>query len=102
MAIFNLTSADFAAATSAGRVVVDFWATWCGPCRMQGPIMEQLAEAHPEEVKVCKVDVDSQPALAEQFGIMSIPTVIYFQDGKLTGKSVGVQSLAQLEAGLGL
>lgn len=102
MAVIELTGANFDEVTGSGRCAVDFWATWCGPCRMQAPIVDDFAEAHPDDVKVCKVDVDAQPALAARFGVMSIPTIIYFQDGKLTGKAIGVQSLAQLEAGLGL
>lgn len=102
MAIHNLTSADFDETTGTGKCVVDFWASWCGPCRMQAPIVEELAAAHPGEVSVCKVDVDAQPELAERFGIMSIPTLLFFQDGRNTGKAVGVQTLAELESALGL
>lgn len=102
VAIYNLTEEDFDSVTGTGKCMVDFWASWCGPCRMQGPIVETLAETHPDDVKVCKVDVDAQPALAERFGVMSIPTIIYFEDGKTTGKAVGVQTIERLEEGLGL
>ena len=71
-------------------VVIDFWASWCGPCRMLAPVVEEIAAEHPE-VKVCKVNVDDEPALAGQFGIMSIPTLLVFKDGQIAGQSVGVR-----------
>ncbi len=73
-------------------VLVDFWATWCGPCRMVAPIMEQVAEHYAGKVAVAKVDVDENPALASKFGIMSIPTVILFKDGQAVAKDVGARS----------
>ena len=76
-------------------VIVDFWATWCGPCRMLGPVIEELAEEHPE-IKVCKVNVDDEPDLAQQFNVMSIPFVAAFKDGKLYKASVGVQPKEEL------
>jgi len=74
---------------AAGPVLVDFWAEWCGPCRMQGPIVERFAEAHPD-VKVVKVDVDSARQVAGDYGIRSIPTIAVFQGGKLVASGVGV------------
>lgn len=71
-------------------VLVDFWATWCGPCRMLAPVIEQLGAQYEGKVVVGKVDTDEQPALAMQFGIMSIPTVILFKDGKEVERKVGV------------
>ena len=71
-------------------VIVDFWATWCGPCRMLSPVIEELAEEHPE-IKVCKVNVDDEPDLAQQFNVMSIPFVASFKGGQLHKSSVGVQ-----------
>lgn len=69
-------------------VLVDFWAAWCGPCRMLGPVVEELANEHPE-YKVCKIDVDAQQELAAQFGVQSIPTVLSFKGGKEAARSVG-------------
>ena len=71
-------------------VIVDFWATWCGPCRMLGPTIAELAEEHPE-IKVCKVNVDDEPDLAQEYGVMSIPFVASFKAGQLHKSSVGVQ-----------
>ena len=76
-------------------VLVDFWAGWCGPCKMLGPIVEQIAEEHPE-YKVGKVDVDDQRELAERFAVMSIPTVIAFKNGQKTGQLVGVSPKEKL------
>ena len=72
-------------------VLVDFWASWCGPCRMLAPTIDELA-AENDGIKVCKVNVDEQEELAATFGIMSIPTVLAFQNGKAVNQSVGVQS----------
>ena len=101
MAVTHLTKENFDASVASGKVVVDFWATWCGPCRMQSPILDQFAAAHPE-VSVCKVDVDEQPELAARFGVMSIPTLLFFVDGKLANKAVGLQSLDRLAAAMGV
>ena len=98
----HLTSADFDSVTASGRCVVDFWASWCGPCRMQGPILDEVDMALDGRAKVCKVDVDEQPELAARFGVMSIPTLIYFEDGNMTGKAVGVQMKEQIAAALGV
>jgi thioredoxin 1 len=72
-------------------VLVDFWATWCGPCRMVAPIIDEIAANYAGRVKVVKVDVDEAPELAERFGIASIPTVMLFRDGQEANRWVGVQ-----------
>jgi len=79
-------------------VLVDFWATWCGPCRMLAPIVAELAEEYADSLKVGKVNVDDEPALAAQFGIASIPTLLLFKNGKIAAQAVGYRPKAQLEA----
>ena len=71
-------------------VIVDFWATWCGPCRMIAPILEEISEEN-INVKICKVDVDDQPELAAEYGIQSIPTLIVFKNGEPVNKAIGVR-----------
>ena len=78
-------------------VLVDFWATWCGPCRMLAPVIEEIAEDYEKEIKVGKINVDEERALAIQFGIESIPTVLLFKAGKIVAKSVGFRTKEQLE-----
>lgn len=70
-------------------VFVDFWATWCGPCRMVGPIVDQLADEYQGKVKICKVDVDSNQELSQMYQVMSIPTLMVFKNGSLVDKRVG-------------
>ena len=82
--------------------VVDFWATWCGPCRMLGPVLTEIANANEGKLKVCKVNVDEEPQLAQQFGIMSIPLVILFKNGQPVRQSLGYKPRAALEAELGI
>lgn len=95
---YNVTDATFEEETKEGLVLIDYWATWCGPCRMQAPILEQLADEYDEsELKVVKMDVDENPATAQQFGIMSIPTLMFKKDGEVVKQIVGVHTKAQLK-----
>lgn len=85
-----------------GLTVVDFWAPWCGPCRSQAPILEQFAQKHAGNVNVIKVNTDENGDLAATYGIMSIPTIMVFENGELKNRTVGVQSLENLEKLAGL
>jgi len=93
MEIIHLTTETFMETIKEGVSLVDFWADWCGPCHMLAPTIEALAIKYEGAVKVCKIDVDAEPALAQTFGVMSIPTVIVFKDGAPTLKATGVQPL---------
>jgi len=92
MAELTITQANFKSEIleSKKTALVDFWAPWCGPCKMLGPVIAEIAEEHPEYT-VGKVNVDDEPDLAQQFGVMSIPFLAVFKDGKLVTSSVGVQ-----------
>lgn len=91
--LLYLTRETFdATLASPEPVLVDFWATWCGPCRMIGPVIEELAAEYKGKAKVCKVDVDEQPELAERFQVMTIPTVIVFKNGQIAEKTIGAKS----------
>ncbi len=81
---------EFASAIKEGIVVVDFFATWCGPCRMMSPILDDIAEELKDKVKIYKVDVDNDPNLARKFGVMSIPTIIIFENGEERQKHIGL------------
>ena len=100
MSPINLTFDSFDAAISKGRALVDFWAGWCMPCRMVAPIIEELAEKYKESVTVAKVDVDKENALAARYNVMSIPTVLVFNDGIEVKRFVGVQTKEKYEKAL--
>lgn len=97
-AIKELNDANFDATVGNGLVLVDFWAPWCGPCRMQGPILEQLAAEMGTDLTISKVNVDEAGVVASRFGIRSIPTLILFQNGKAVQQWVGVQAAPALKA----
>lgn len=92
MAVVTITKQNFEAEVlqSSKPVLVDFWASWCGPCRMLSPIVDEIAEER-ADIKVGKVNVDEQPELAGQFGVMSIPTLLVFKNGKLANQAVGAR-----------
>lgn len=93
-----VTDATFEAETNEGLVLVDFWATWCGPCLMQAPILDQLSEEIGEDVlKIVKIDVDENPNTAQEFGIMSIPTLLFKKDGKVVKQVAGVHTKEQIK-----
>jgi len=90
-AIKNLNESNFESTISAGTpVVVDFWAPWCGPCRTIAPILEEIATEMGDAVVISKVNVDESPALAQKFGVQSIPTLLFFKDGKIKDMAVGL------------
>ncbi len=95
MAVLELTKENFESAV-AGNALVDFWAAWCGPCRMQSPVVDAFAETHPE-ITVGKVNVDEQPELAMRFGVMSIPTLIAFKNGQAAATQIGLAPMDKLE-----
>ena len=97
MSVLHLKTENFNETVSEGKCLVDFWAAWCGPCKMLAPTIERIGEKYDGTVKVCKVNVDEQGELAARFGIMSIPTVVTFSEGKEIGRSVGLVQQAELE-----
>ena len=97
MAVKEMTSENFHALVSGDKpVLVDFFATWCGPCKMLSPLVEQLAEAHGDKVTVCKVDIDQQMALADQFGVESVPTLVLFKNGQEADRLIGFRPMPEL------
>jgi thioredoxin 1 len=97
MAVIQAGAANFEEEVlkSEKPVIVDFWATWCGPCRMLSPIVDELSEEH-TEFKVCKINVDEEPALAAQFGVDTIPTLVILRSGKVLGRLIGFRPKAEL------
>jgi thioredoxin 1 len=99
MAVVTVTHENFAAAVlgSDKTVLVDFWASWCGPCKMLSPMVDQIAEERPD-IKVCKINVDDEPELAGQYGVMSIPNMVFFKGGEPVDRVIGAIPKAQLKA----
>lgn len=98
--IVHVTEASFDQEVLSAEqpVLVDFWAEWCGPCKMIAPILDEIANEYAGRLKVCKVDVDSNPSIPEKFGIRGIPTLIVFKDGNAVDTKVGALSKTQLAA----
>ena len=97
MSALNITKQNFheEVLNSDKKVLIDFWAAWCGPCRRVSPVIEEIAEERPD-VKVCKVNVDEQQELAAEFQIMSIPALVVMEHGKIVNQSVGARPKAQI------
>ena len=94
-----VNEANFSEILSANKVVlVDFWASWCGPCRMLAPVVEKLSQEMPDKFDFYKMNVDEENDLASQYGIMSIPTLLVFKNGEMVEQSVGVKGESQLKA----
>ncbi|ALN14284.1 MAG: thioredoxin [Acidipropionibacterium acidipropionici] len=95
----NVTDASFETDVlkSDKTVVVDFWATWCGPCRQVSPILDRIADEHSDKITLAKIDVDANPGIAQQYGITSIPAIFVFKDGELAKTTVGAKPKPVLE-----
>ena len=98
MPVLNTTDKNFKndVLDSSKPVLVDFWAEWCGPCKMIAPVLEELASEYGEKLKICKMDVDANPETAPKYGIRGIPTLILFNNGDVAGTKVGALSKSQL------
>ena len=102
MALIHLTNEAFDKATASGLAMVDFWADWCGPCKMLSPVIESLADQYEGKVLVGKVNVDEQPELAERFGVETIPTLLVFRNGQAGEPLIAPGSKAQIVEWAGL
>jgi len=104
MSEITLTKENFEAEVmqSDKPVLIDFWATWCGPCKMLAPIIKEIADEYEGKIKVGKVDVDKEPQLAIKYGIVSIPTLFLIKDGKVAASTMGYMTKDQVKASLGI
>ena len=98
--VIDLNGSNYDEATKAGVVLIDFWAPWCGPCKMQTPILEKVAAAVGDKAVIAKVNVDEAPELAAKFGIRSIPTLVILKDGENKQQFVGLKQEAELVSAL--
>ena len=100
MSVVNLNEKNFEEEVlkSDKVVLIDFWASWCGPCKMMSPVVDELAEELGDAVKVCKLNIDEEQSLALKYNVMSIPTFTAFKDGKEIGRTVGVQDKEELKS----
>ena len=98
MSVLHLTKETFAqeVLNTSLPVLIDFWAPWCGPCRMVSPMIDQIAQELKDSAKVCKINIDEEPELASAFGVMSIPTLLVIQEGKVGDQSVGLKAKEQI------
>lgn len=98
MSVISITSENFQGEVGEARVpvLIDFWASWCGPCKMMSPVVEQIAEEMGPNAKVCKVNIDEQPELARKYNVMSIPTFLLFKDGKEVNRTIGAMPKEEL------
>lgn len=98
MSVIHLTTDNFETEVMEARVpvLVDFWASWCGPCKMMSPVVDQIAEEMGENAKVCKINIDEQPELASKYNVMSIPTFILLKNGKEITRTIGAMPKEEL------
>jgi len=103
MAVISITDASFASEVleSKNLVLVDFWAPWCGPCKMIAPVLDDLATHNTSNAKITKINIDDEPQTADTYGVRSIPTLMLFKDGEAVDTKVGVLSKGQIEAWMG-
>lgn len=99
MALLHFTDSNFKKEVLESNLVVlvDFWATWCGPCKMVAPIVEELAKEYDKKIKIGKIDIDENPRIPTQYGVMSIPTLMFFKKGQVLDQAVGALSKTELK-----